>query len=140
MPNPNIKCSFCNYGVDKATSIVAGPNNIGICDACIGVCVQLMYEGGHLCLEKMVGEAGAVPLLCYSDMLSSGATLNDLLKEISSPAVKRAALDVKLRAVHSRKSKLNDDIHDLNRDVRLAEQEEEAITAALAKLPAPKGD
>lgn len=139
MPDPNIKCSFCAKGLNDVASIVAGPNDIGICDECLVVGIQLMYERGHLHLEKVVGEAGAVPLLRYSDMLSSGATLNDVLREISGPDAKRAALDVKLRAVRSKKSVLNEDIRELNSKVRMAEQEEQSIAAALAKLPTPKG-
>ena len=36
-------CSFCGKLEDEVRKLVAGPN-VYICDACVGVCTQLMAD------------------------------------------------------------------------------------------------
>ncbi len=39
-----ISCSFCGKSQNKAKRLVAGPKNIYICDKCVDLCAQIMYE------------------------------------------------------------------------------------------------
>lgn len=48
MPSKNdehkIACSFCGKSQDEAKKLVAGPKNIYICDECVELCCQIIYE------------------------------------------------------------------------------------------------
>ena len=39
-----ICCSFCGKSQDEAKKLVAGPKNIYICDECVDLCYQIIYE------------------------------------------------------------------------------------------------
>lgn len=39
-----ICCSFCGKSQDEAKKLVAGPKNIYICDECVDLCCQIIYE------------------------------------------------------------------------------------------------
>ncbi len=39
-----ISCSFCGKSQDEAKKLVAGPKNIYICDECVDLCCQIIYE------------------------------------------------------------------------------------------------
>ena len=39
-----IFCSFCGKSQDEAKKLVAGPKNIYICDECVDLCCQIIYE------------------------------------------------------------------------------------------------
>lgn len=39
-----ITCSFCGKTQDEAKKLVAGPKNIYICDECVDLCCQIIYE------------------------------------------------------------------------------------------------
>ncbi|MGB9112012.1 MAG: ClpX C4-type zinc finger protein [Acidimicrobiales bacterium] len=44
----SVKCSFCGKSQDQVKKIVAGPNDVFICNECIDLCVLLMTEpSGH---------------------------------------------------------------------------------------------
>ncbi|MDE6182420.1 MAG: ATP-dependent Clp protease ATP-binding subunit ClpX [Eubacteriales bacterium] len=48
MPSKNddnkIICSFCGKSQNEAKKLVAGPKNIYICDECVDLCCQIIYE------------------------------------------------------------------------------------------------
>ncbi|WP_317367046.1 ATP-dependent Clp protease ATP-binding subunit ClpX [uncultured Tyzzerella sp.] len=48
MPSKNdenkISCSFCGKSQDDAKKLVAGPKKIYICDECVDLCCQIIYE------------------------------------------------------------------------------------------------
>jgi len=39
-----MRCSFCGKGPDQAQRLIAGPG-VYICDACIGLCNEILAEG-----------------------------------------------------------------------------------------------
>ena len=41
-----IYCSFCGKRHDEVDSIIAGPNNIFICNECVGSSVEILIENG----------------------------------------------------------------------------------------------
>ena len=43
-PNETIKCSFCSKTEHQARKLVAGPNNVYICDECIELCSEIINE------------------------------------------------------------------------------------------------
>ena len=42
-----IVCSFCNLDSDSVSMLIAGPNNINICDRCIEVCVTILNDNDN---------------------------------------------------------------------------------------------
>lgn len=44
LPEGTICCSFCGKEQDKVKKMVAGPNNVFICDDCIDICSEIMEE------------------------------------------------------------------------------------------------
>lgn len=42
--NNKISCSFCGKTQEEAKKLVAGPKNIYICDECVDLCCQIIYE------------------------------------------------------------------------------------------------
>ncbi len=47
MPGKNgekIRCSFCNKTEDQVRKLIAGPNNIYICDECVEICSEIIEE------------------------------------------------------------------------------------------------
>jgi len=43
-PKKEYYCSFCRKSSEHARRLIAGPNNIFICDECVSVCVAILYE------------------------------------------------------------------------------------------------
>ena len=39
-----VRCSFCNKPEDKVLKLIAGPNDVYICDECIGICSDIIDE------------------------------------------------------------------------------------------------
>ena len=39
-----IRCSFCNKTEDQVRKLIAGPNNVYICDECIDVCSEILED------------------------------------------------------------------------------------------------
>lgn len=44
-PPELIYCSFCHKSAETQKRLIAGPNNIFICDECVEVCVSILFEG-----------------------------------------------------------------------------------------------
>jgi hypothetical protein len=40
----DILCSFCGKPSNRAKQLIAGPNNIFICDECLEICVTILLE------------------------------------------------------------------------------------------------
>lgn len=40
----SLRCSFCNKNQDQARKLIAGPNNVYICDECVEICAELVEE------------------------------------------------------------------------------------------------
>lgn len=38
------RCSFCGKSVDKVGKLIAGPNDVYICDGCVGICYDLVVQ------------------------------------------------------------------------------------------------
>ena len=51
-PPPVIQCSFCGKPPDRVRRLIAGPNFVYICDACVGKCTAI------LAAEEAKGAAG----------------------------------------------------------------------------------
>lgn len=43
-PKSTSRCSFCGSPPDAARFLIAGPNNIFICEVCVGVCVKMLAK------------------------------------------------------------------------------------------------
>ena len=39
-----LRCSFCNKNQDQVRKLIAGPNNVYICDECIEICSEIVEE------------------------------------------------------------------------------------------------
>ena len=39
-----IRCSFCNKSEDQVRKLIAGPNDVYICDDCIEICIEIIEE------------------------------------------------------------------------------------------------
>ncbi|MDF2950909.1 MAG: ATP-dependent Clp protease, ATP-binding subunit ClpX [Anaerocolumna sp.] len=39
-----LRCSFCNKNQDQVRKLIAGPNNVYICDECIEICAEIVEE------------------------------------------------------------------------------------------------
>jgi hypothetical protein len=42
-----LACSFCGKSQQQAGRLIAGPNGIYICDACVGLCNEILAGGAH---------------------------------------------------------------------------------------------
>jgi ATP-dependent Clp protease ATP-binding subunit ClpX len=40
-------CSFCGKSADMAKRLIAGPNDVFICDECVEVCRKILSEEEH---------------------------------------------------------------------------------------------
>ncbi len=38
-------CSFCGKGEDATRRVIAGPN-VFICEACVGICIDILHREG----------------------------------------------------------------------------------------------
>src|SRR5512137_239247 len=43
-PGNQYRCSFCNKSQDEVDRLIAGPNNVFICDECVGLCGEIITE------------------------------------------------------------------------------------------------
>lgn len=43
----HVKCSFCGKSRNQVWRLIAGPNGVYICDACVSLCNELIAEGEH---------------------------------------------------------------------------------------------
>ena len=49
-------CSFCGKSADMARRLIAGPNDIFICDECIEVCRKILHEEAHELTNQFTGD------------------------------------------------------------------------------------
>ncbi|MDR2595754.1 MAG: ATP-dependent Clp protease ATP-binding subunit ClpX [Treponema sp.] len=49
-------CSFCGKSADMARRLIAGPNDVFICDECIEVCRKILYEEDHELTNQFTGD------------------------------------------------------------------------------------
>jgi len=49
-------CSFCGKSTDMARRLIAGPNDVYICDECIEVCRKILYEEEHELTSHFTGD------------------------------------------------------------------------------------
>jgi ClpX C4-type zinc finger len=52
MSDSALRCSFCNKDPADVRKLIAGPNNVCICDECVKVCVDIINDD-----TRMTGEA-----------------------------------------------------------------------------------
>jgi len=78
-------CSFCGKSADMARRLIAGPNDVYICDECIEVCRKILYEEEH---ELTAHFSGDIPtpreIKSYLDLFVIG---QDNAKKALSVAV-----------------------------------------------------
>jgi hypothetical protein len=55
------RCSFCNSPPSNTRFLLAGPNNIFICEYCVGMCVAVFYEGSPIKWRKRLNAIMANP-------------------------------------------------------------------------------
>ncbi|MDR2965170.1 MAG: ATP-dependent Clp protease ATP-binding subunit ClpX [Treponema sp.] len=56
-PEPFEKnCSFCGKAADMERKLIAGPNDIAICDECIEVCRKILHEGDQELTSQFTGD------------------------------------------------------------------------------------
>ncbi|MBP3543346.1 MAG: ATP-dependent Clp protease ATP-binding subunit ClpX, partial [Lachnospiraceae bacterium] len=44
MDEKKLRCSFCNKPQDQVRKLIAGSNNVFICDECIDLCAEILEE------------------------------------------------------------------------------------------------
>jgi hypothetical protein len=44
MSDSPLRCSFCNKDQATVRKLIAGPNNVCICDECVAVCVDILSD------------------------------------------------------------------------------------------------
>jgi ATP-dependent Clp protease ATP-binding subunit ClpX len=49
-------CSFCGKSADMARRLIAGPNDVYICDECIEVCRKILYEEDYELSNQFTGD------------------------------------------------------------------------------------
>ncbi len=54
MKNDKIRCSFCNKTENQVHKLIAGPNNVFICDQCIDICMEILEEEAQDLEEESV--------------------------------------------------------------------------------------
>ncbi|MBO5656975.1 MAG: ATP-dependent Clp protease ATP-binding subunit ClpX [Agathobacter sp.] len=58
-----IRCSFCGKPQEQAGRLIAGPNGVYICDACVDLCAEIIEEEGLENVEAGAGLAEEINLL-----------------------------------------------------------------------------
>ena len=58
-----IRCSFCGKTQDQVRKLIAGNNNVFICDECIDLCSEILEE--ELPEEEHAAEELRMILICY---------------------------------------------------------------------------
>jgi hypothetical protein len=53
---PTIRyCSFCGKSSEASKRLIAGPNNVFICDECVEVCVAVLFEDDREdCISRLI--------------------------------------------------------------------------------------
>ena len=59
-----VKCSFCGKTQDQVKRLIAGPNDIYICNECISLCETIINE--EMENEDNTGEMNLLPKLLIS--------------------------------------------------------------------------
>jgi len=54
--NHERSCSFCGKSADMARRLIAGPNDVYICDECVEVCRKILVEEDHDLSTQFTGE------------------------------------------------------------------------------------
>jgi ATP-dependent Clp protease ATP-binding subunit ClpX len=49
-------CSFCGKSADMARRLIAGPDNVYICDECVDVCRKILVEEDHDLSTQFTGD------------------------------------------------------------------------------------
>ncbi|MDR1618319.1 MAG: AAA family ATPase, partial [Treponema sp.] len=49
-------CSFCGKSADMARRLIAGPNDVFICDECVEVCRKILLEEDHELATQFTGD------------------------------------------------------------------------------------
>ena len=51
------RCSFCNKGQEEVRRLIAGPNQVYICDECVQLCREIIEaHKGRIRVESAVGK------------------------------------------------------------------------------------
>lgn len=45
-------CSFCGKSHTEVSNLIAGPNDVCICDDCVGICVNILSQSKSKALES----------------------------------------------------------------------------------------
>ncbi|MDR2398105.1 MAG: ATP-dependent Clp protease ATP-binding subunit ClpX [Spirochaetaceae bacterium] len=78
-------CSFCGKSADMARRLIAGPNDVFICDECVEVCRKILSEEDHELSTQFTGDIPTPrEIKSYLDLFIIG---QDLAKRALSVAV-----------------------------------------------------
>ncbi|GHV71198.1 ATP-dependent Clp protease ATP-binding subunit ClpX [Spirochaetia bacterium] len=78
-------CSFCGKSADMARRLIAGPNDVFICDECVEVCRKILSEEDHELTTQFTGDIPTpMEIKNYMDMFIIG---QDYAKRALSVAV-----------------------------------------------------
>lgn len=61
--DPFLRCSFCLKSSSEVVVMIAGPPTAAICDACVGICADLVWNTltGRIDMEREYGPFRAAP-------------------------------------------------------------------------------
>ena len=66
----NIRCSFCGKTQDEVRKLIAGPNEVFICNECVDLCIGIIEEEYEFDAAEMEpGEINLHMLRCRSSFL-----------------------------------------------------------------------
>src|SRR3954466_7561189 len=81
------RCSFCNKGQDEVRRLIAGPNQVYICDECVQLCREIIEEEDPQPTRSQPGFAKIQTPQTLYDQLNQYVIGQDRAKKILSVAV-----------------------------------------------------
>ena len=103
------RCSFCRRGQDEVTRLIAGPDQVYICDECVALCKEILDEEPQESSSELILESIPSPKEIFQ-RLDEYVIGQDRAKKVLSVAVynhyKRIRLQVKSPDVELQKSNI----------------------------------
>ena len=79
------RCSFCNKPQSQARKLIAGPNNVFICDECTGICMDIIEE--ELAQDRVQGDINLIKPVEIKAFLDQYVIGQEQAKKVLSVAV-----------------------------------------------------
>ena len=88
-PDDKVRCSFCGKTQDQVKKLIAGSNNVYICDECIDLCAEILEEEfeGHEEEDFDLGEINLMKPKEIKAFLDEYVIGQDAAKKVLSVAV-----------------------------------------------------